>query len=104
MLMMLLCSCLCFVSQPSLQGCVPVPHLSSPWRSAAGLVRAVEALRRSVRQRGGELLLRRGPLAPTLLQLAADTGARRVVTEEEVEYRWVLCQERSRELPIAAGS
>jgi deoxyribodipyrimidine photolyase len=47
----------------------------------------VDALRRSVRQRGGELLLRQGPLADTLLQLVADTGARRIITEEEVEYR-----------------
>jgi DNA photolyase len=76
----------CYVQQ-SLQDCVPVLLLSSPRRSTAGLVRAVDALRRSVRQRGGELLLRGGPLAPTLLQLAADVGARRVVTEEEVEYR-----------------
>lgn len=52
-----------------------------------GLVRAVDALRVAIRRRGGELLLRRGPLAPTLLQLVADTGVRRVVTEEEVEYR-----------------
>lgn len=78
---------MCAVSQPSLQGFGPVLLLSSPRRRAAGLVRAVDGLRRSVRQRGGELLLRCGPLAPTLLQLVADTGARLIVTEEEVEYR-----------------
>lgn len=53
----------------------------------AGLVSAVEALRTAMRQRGGELVLRQGPLAATLLQLAADAGAARIITEEEVEYR-----------------
>ena len=66
---------------------VHVPLLSNLQCSAAGLVRAVDALRCCIRQRGGELLLRRGALAPTLLQLAADTGARRIIAEEEVEYR-----------------
>ena len=47
----------------------------------------MDALRCCIRQRGGELLLRRGALAPMLLQLAVDTGARRIITEEEVEYR-----------------
>jgi len=47
----------------------------------------VAALRDAMRRLGGDLVLRRGPLAPTLLQLVEETGAARVVTEEEVEYR-----------------
>jgi DNA photolyase len=83
---------------------VPVLLLSSPRCHAAGLVRAVDALRRSVRQRGGELLLRCGPLAPMLLQLAADTGSRRVVTEVEVEYRWVPRQGGGCEAALLHGT
>lgn len=61
--------------------------MQRPHKSVAGLVRAVAALRDAMRRLGGDLVLRRGPLAPTLLQLVEETGAARVVTEEEVEYR-----------------
>ena len=45
------------------------------------------ALRDSMRRRGGDLIIRVGQLAPTLLDLLAEAGARSTVTEEEVEYR-----------------
>ena len=63
--------------------------MSSPC-TAAGLLQALDALRVSITQHGGKLLLRQGPLAMTLLQLVADTGATHIITEEEVEYRWVM--------------
>lgn len=53
----------------------------------AGLVAAVGAVREAVQARGGELVVRQGPLAQTLLELAGEVGCSRVVAEVEVEYR-----------------
>ena len=58
----------------------------------AGLVAAVGALREAVQARGGELVVRQGPLAQTLLDLAGEMGCSRVVAEVEVEYRLALSE------------
>eukprot|EP00208_Stichococcus_sp_RCC1054_P008027 CAMPEP_0206150500 /NCGR_PEP_ID=MMETSP1473-20131121/38333_1 /ASSEMBLY_ACC=CAM_ASM_001109 /TAXON_ID=1461547 /ORGANISM="Stichococcus sp, Strain RCC1054" /LENGTH=795 /DNA_ID=CAMNT_0053548005 /DNA_START=103 /DNA_END=2489 /DNA_ORIENTATION=+ len=63
-------------------------HLLATPSGIEGLLAAVEALRVAVRARGGEVVVRQGPLAATVLQLAGELGCSRVVAEEEVEYRW----------------
>ncbi len=59
------------------------------------MVAGVVALREALRARGGELVVRQGPLAPTLLDLAAEVGCSEVVAEEEVEYRCAFQSIRS---------
>lgn len=63
-------------------------HLLSTPSGIEGLIGAVDALRQELRERGSELVVRVGHLAPSLLQLAAETGCQQIIVEDEVEYRW----------------
>lgn len=73
-------------------------HLLSTPSGIEGLVGAVTALREELQQRGSGLVVRQGPLAPTLLQLATETCCDEIVVEDEVEFRW-----HSAVLDVVAG-
>ncbi|KAK9810106.1 hypothetical protein WJX72_004967 [[Myrmecia] bisecta] len=81
--------------------CFDAALYSQLLRTPAGLqalVAAVAALRQSLRDRGTDLIIRSGPLASILPSLVQACNASAVITEEEVEFRWVRALMECKEL------
>ena len=77
-------------------GLIPVYVMdegSGPWSSGAAsrrwLAHSLAALDADLRRRGSRLVLRAGPASDGLPALAAETGARHVVTDRRWEPAWV---------------
>ena len=67
-----------------------------PRLPAAALVSALEALRASLRALGSDLVVRVGPIDPTVAEFCAAAGVDTVLTEREVEARWAAVAGGSR--------